>query len=70
MSGSTEGPRDPISTAIVSASPDDLLIPGVVVELDAYEADNIGAFEENALTEAEAWEANADLAMSEVGDAA
>ena len=70
MSGSTEGPRDPMLTAIVSTSPDDLLIAGVVVELDAYEADNIGAFEENALTEAEAWEANADLAMSEVGDAA
>ena len=69
MSGSNEGPRDPISTAIVSTSPDDLWIPGVVVELDAYEADDI-AFEENALTEAEAWEANADLDMSEVGDGA
>jgi hypothetical protein len=70
MSGSNEGPRDQISTAIVSTSPDDLLIPGVVVELDAYEADAIGAFEENALTEAEAWEANADIDMSEVGDGA
>jgi len=39
-----------------------------VVELDPYEADDIGAFEETALTEGEAWEANVDLEMSEVGD--
>ena len=70
MSESNEEPRDPISTAMVSASPDDLLIPGVVVELDAYEADDIGAFEENALIEAEAWEANADLDTSEVDNGA
>jgi hypothetical protein len=70
MSGSNERLRDPTSTSIVSSSPEDLLIPGVVVELDASEADDIGAFEENALTEAEAWEANADLDMSEVGDGA
>jgi len=70
MSGSTDGPHDPIVTAILSTSPDDLLIPGVVVELDAHEADALGAFEENALGEAEAWEANADLDMSEVGDGA
>ena len=68
MYRSNEGPRDPISTAIVSTTPDDLSIPGVVVELDAYEADDIGAFEETALTEGEAWEANVDLEMSEVGD--
>ena len=44
----------------------DLLVPGVVVELDAREAEDLGAFEETALTEAEAWEANADLDADEV----
>lgn len=68
MTGLSDEPRDPISTAVVSTSPDDLLIPGVVVELDAREAEEIGAFEENALTEGEAWAANADLDMSEFGD--
>lgn len=70
MSGSNDGLHGSISAAIVSTSPDDFLIPGVVVELDAGEAEDIGAFEENALSEAEAWEANADLHMSEVGDGA
>lgn len=70
MSLSNDGPRDPMTTAIISSSPEDLLIPGVVVELDAREAEDIGAFEENALTEADAWEANADLDMSEVRDGA
>lgn len=70
MSESNDGSRHSISTAIVSRSPDDLLIPGVVVELDASAADDLGAFEENALTEAEAWEANADLDMREVDDGA
>lgn len=70
MSGSNDRPHDPTSTAIVSSSLEDLLIAGVVVELDAYEADDVGAFEENALTEAEAWEANADLDMREVSDGA
>ncbi len=68
MSGSNDGLRDPTSTAIVSTTPDDLLIPGVVVELDAREAEDLGAFEETALTEAEAWEANADLDMRGVDD--
>jgi hypothetical protein len=70
MSASNDRARAAISTATVSTSLDDLLLPGVVVELDAREADEIGAFEENALSEAEAWEANADLDMSEAGDGA
>jgi hypothetical protein len=70
MSGSNDGPRHSMPAAMVSTSPDDLLIPGVVVELDAHEADDLGAFEENALTEAEAWEANADLDLGEVGHGA
>jgi hypothetical protein len=68
MSGSSDAPREPTSTAVVSTSPDDLLIPGVVVELDAREAEDFGAFEENALSEAEAWAANGDLDMSELHD--
>lgn len=68
MSESNDGLRHLLSTAIISTSPDDLLIPGVVVELHAREADDLGAFEETALTEAEAWEANADLDMREVDD--
>jgi hypothetical protein len=43
----------------------DLLVPGVVVEVDAAEAESLGAFEETALTEAEAWDANADLETDE-----
>ena len=40
-------------------------MPGVVVELDAREAEELGAFEETALTEADAWDANADLDTDE-----
>ena len=59
MSSSSDEPRDP--TAVISASFADLLVPGVLVELDAAEAESLGAFAETALTEAEAWDANADL---------
>ena len=40
---------------------DDMTGPGVVVVVDAAEAEAMGAFQEDALTEAEAWDANADL---------
>ena len=68
MSASSDGPRDPTTPAIISTTLDDLLVPGVVVELDAHEAEDLGAFEETALTEAEAWEANVDLDADEVRD--
>jgi hypothetical protein len=68
MSPSNEAPHDPPARAIISHAFADLLVPGVVVELDAREAEDLGAFEETALTEAEAWEANADLDVSEVSD--
>ena len=68
MSASNEAPRDPPASATISHAFADLLVPGVVVELDAREAEDLGAFEETALTEAEAWEANADLDVSEVSD--
>jgi type IV secretion system protein VirB1 len=48
-------------TPVLSSSLDDLLIPGVMVEVDADVADEHGAFEEHALSEAEAWDANGDL---------
>ena len=62
-------PAVPIpADAVLSDSITDLLIPGVVVELDAAEAEALGAFEEIALTEADAWEANADLDTDEARD--
>jgi len=75
MSGSTSDRRSKLMLA-VSMPPDavlsdsiaDLLVPGVVVELDAAEADALGAFEETALTETDAWEANADLESDEARD--
>lgn len=58
---------DPAEGALLSDDIADLLVPGVVVEIDAAEAESLGAFEETALTEAEAWDANADLEMDEAG---
>ena len=68
MSASSDGPHDPVIPAVISNTLDDLLVPGMVVELDARDAEDLGAFEETALTEAEAWEANADLDADEVRD--
>lgn len=59
---SNEKPRDAVAEAPLSDDIGDLMTPGVVVELDAGEAESLGAFEETALSEADAWEANADLA--------
>jgi hypothetical protein len=50
----------------------DLTTPGVVVEVDSDEAEALGAFEETALSEADAWESNADVGApvaSEAGQA-
>lgn len=49
------------SAPVVSASLDDLLTPGVMVEVDANVADAYGAFDETALTEQAAWESRDDL---------
>jgi hypothetical protein len=57
------GPRN--GPAVISGSFADLLMPGVIVEVDPAEAEDLGAFQETALTEAEAWEANADLEPSD-----
>ncbi len=58
---SNEKPRDAAAEALLSDDIRDLTTPGVVVELDAGEAESLGAFEETALSEADAWQANADL---------
>jgi hypothetical protein len=60
-------PPDPMAAAPLSDDFADLLVPGIVIELDAAEAESLGAFEETALTEAEAWEANSDLGTDEAG---
>ena len=52
---------NPTADAVLSDSLTDLMVPGVLVEMDASEAESLGAFEETALTEADAWDANADL---------
>ena len=51
--------------AVLSDSIADMLVAGVVVELDAGEAEALGAFEETAVTEADAWDANAELEPDE-----
>ena len=48
-------------TPIISSSLDDLLTPGVMVEVDPDVADAYGAFEESALGEADAWDSNEDI---------
>ncbi|HUZ64825.1 MAG TPA: hypothetical protein VMU82_14065 [Acetobacteraceae bacterium] len=58
---SDDGPGDASARPTLSNSIADLTTPNVVVEVDAAEAESLGAFEETALTEAEAWDANADL---------
>jgi antirestriction protein ArdC/phage/plasmid primase-like uncharacterized protein len=58
MSGSSDPPHQ---AGVLFGNLADLTIPGVVVELDAGEAERLGAFAEPALTAAMAWEANGDL---------
>ena len=60
-------PLNPAAGALLSDDIADLLVPGVMVEVDAAQAESLGAFEETALTEAEAWDANADLETDEAG---
>lgn len=51
-------------TPLLSTRLADLTTPGVTVELSPDEADAFGAFAESALSEADAWEANADLPLA------
>lgn len=54
---------------VVSQSQEDGATPGVQVEHTAAEAEANGAFQETAMTEADAWESNADLADDPAGTA-
>ena len=54
-------PRRSTTDPLVSQTLDNALVPGVMVELDIAAAEAAGAFEETALSEADAWDANADL---------
>lgn len=47
---------------VVSRSPDDGSTPGVQIEHTPDQAEAFGAFEETAISEGDAWEANADIA--------
>jgi len=59
----------PVNTSpVISQNPDDLEIPGVQVEYTQEDAKEQGMFEETALSEAEAWEANAGIAAPEITD--
>ena len=55
-------------TPLLSTRLADLTTPGVAVELSPDEADAFGAFAESALSEADAWEANADLPLAHGAD--
>ena len=68
MSAPSDEPRGPTASAVTSNTLTDLLVSGVMVELDAGMAEDLGAFEETALSEADAWEANADLDAAEAHD--
>lgn len=46
---------------VVSTDYADLVTAGVVIEVEPDEAEALGAFEETALTHADAWDGNADV---------
>ena len=59
----TEAEHSPIRqhSPVVSTDYADLVTAGVVVEVEPDEAEALGAFEETALSQADAWDANADV---------
>lgn len=64
LSSSSDQPsatRSPLMDAALTENVADMTTPGVIVVMDTAEAEAMGAFREVAITEAEAWEANADL---------
>ena len=46
---------------VMDAKLQDLMVPGVVVEFDPIEADSMGAFPEDAITEIDAYDSMVDL---------
>jgi len=59
---------DQAQKPVVSQNPEDMDIPGVQVEYTLEDAEASGMFEETALSEAEAWDANAGIAAPEITD--
>lgn len=53
---------------ILSNNLDDLGSPGVIVIVEPEEAADLGAFQETALTEEEAWESNWELEEDRYGE--
>lgn len=53
----------------ISSDSADEMTPGVMVEYSWEEAERMGAIEETAMSEEDAWEANADLADDDDGTA-
>lgn len=49
---------------VISRNLDDLDVPGVQLEMSREEVEAFGMCEETAMSEDEAWESNADLAMT------
>ena len=56
-----EIPRDELPEFVVSHCIDEALSPGIVVEVDAELAEDLGAFEEDAVSLEDAVEANVEL---------
>lgn len=48
---------------VISRNLEDLDTPGVIVEVDPEEAEDLGAFLETALSAEDAWESNVDLGV-------
>lgn len=59
-----EKPKSPVLSHNVS----DWGTPGVIVEVDAEEAEALGAFEETALSEEDVWESSWDEADDRYGE--
>lgn len=53
--------QDPILSTNLEA----LETPGVIIQVDPDTATSLGAFEETALSEVDAWESNADVEAME-----
>lgn len=60
MPSSSSKPHDPTENAMLSDDMTDFMTPGVVIVVDAEEAESLGAFKETALSEEDAWESNFD----------
>lgn len=45
---------------VFSPAIEDAMTPGVIVDVDPDDAEAMGAFQDDALTEREAWESNRD----------